>query len=175
MILKYNELSKIKEDNLEKKIAICKGTFDLFHYSHLKFLQYIKRKCDILVVIVKNDKAASKKGSNRPIFSEKERIEIVDSIKYVDYVVLEEDNVDSEIIKKFANLNLYSEDELNKFKSDAYLYEKINADYLFVTNEKKISKLVYDLCSKIELQIKIIPIQGNNFHTTDIINKIINH
>ena len=93
----------------------------------------------------------------------------------VDYVVLEEYSEDTEIIKKLSDLNLYPEDELNKFKSDAYLYEKIGADYLFVTNDKRISKLVYDVCGKIELQIKIIPIQENNFHTTDIIDKIINH
>lgn len=173
MIIKFNELGSIRKNNKNKKIGICKGSFDIFHYSHLMLFKYIKNECDILVVILKNDNDVRKKGINRPIFNEKERLEMIDNIKFVDYVILQKDKEDTKLINTLIYSNKYSEKEIDKLIKDGCLYEKINADYLYVTEDKKIPKSIVDLCNGINLQIKIIPIQGNNFHTSDIINKIV--
>lgn len=66
------------------------GTFDVFHLGHLRILQRAKKLGDYLFVGISTDALNfSKKGRN-PVYSQKERMEIVDSIRYVDRVFFEE-------------------------------------------------------------------------------------
>lgn len=172
MIIKYEELSSIRAKNKGKNISICTGTFDLFHYSHLMFLKYLKEKSDILVVVVKCDKDVKIKGKNRPIINELERAMIVDSIKYTDYTIISNNVHQSLLINNLINNNAYSENDVYRLMRDGSIFEKVKADTLYVTEDKKISKVIVDLCEKINTTIEIIPIQGNDFHTSDIIEKI---
>lgn len=89
MITTLNDLiTEIRDKRVGKKVVLATGTFDLFHYEHLKYLEGAKKQGDILVVAIKNNKCAGLKGDGRPIIDEKQRIEIVDSIKCVDYSIL---------------------------------------------------------------------------------------
>ncbi len=79
---------KVEELRNGKKVVLATGTFDLFHYEHLKYLEGAKEQGDILVVAVKSDKCAKLKGSDRPYIKQMERATIVDAIKYVDFVII---------------------------------------------------------------------------------------
>lgn len=173
MIVKYEELNSIRSKNKGKNISICTGTFDLFHYSHLMFLKYLKERSDILVVVVKSDKDVKAKGKNRPIINEFERTMIVDSIKYTDYTIVSNNIYRSELIDELINDNNYSKKDIYRLMRDGAIFEKIKADTLYVTEDKEIPQVIIDLCKKIKTDIKIIPIQGNDFHTSDIIGKIL--
>tara|TARA_A100001037_G_C15093381_1_gene610243 strand:+ start:386 stop:829 length:444 start_codon:yes stop_codon:yes gene_type:complete len=71
-----------------KIIGLCHGCFDVIHVGHIIHLKEAKSICDILFVSVTSDKFVSKrKGSNRPVFSLDERVEVLSSIKYVDFVI----------------------------------------------------------------------------------------
>ena len=87
MIVSISQLENIRKET-NQKIVLATGTFDLFHIEHLRYLQDAKKQGDILVVAVKDNNCARLKGKNRPIIDEKQRIEIVDNIKCVDYSVL---------------------------------------------------------------------------------------
>lgn len=90
-----NQLSKVVEEiRNEKKVVLATGTFDLFHYEHLKYLEGAKKQGDILVVAVKSDKCASLKNPDRPYIKQMERTAIVDAIKYVDYSIIVDYNPD---------------------------------------------------------------------------------
>lgn len=175
MITTYDKLNDIRKKHKDKKISICTGSFDLFHYSHLMFLKYIKQHSDILIVVIKSDKDVKAKGKNRPIINENERIAIVDSVKYVDYTIISNHTHKTKIINNLIKNNNYSEDEVYRLYRDGSIFEKSNADVLYITNDKSVPKAINDLCKKINIKIKIIPVQGNDFHTSDIINKIINN
>jgi len=88
MIVSLEELALIKNKETGKTVVLATGTFDLFHYDHLRFLKEAKKQGDILVVAVKSNQCAALKGKNRPIIDEMQRMAIVDAIQYVDYVVL---------------------------------------------------------------------------------------
>jgi len=69
-----------------KIIGYTTGVFDLFHIGHLKILKKAKKECDYLIVGVTIDELVSYKGKQAFIPFE-ERLQIVESIKYVDEVI----------------------------------------------------------------------------------------
>ena len=74
---------------MKKKIIIgyTTGVFDLFHAGHVRILKKAKSLCDKLIVGASTDRLVKKYKNKYPVLKHKERIEVVKSIKYVDYVV----------------------------------------------------------------------------------------
>jgi glycerol-3-phosphate cytidylyltransferase len=68
------------------------GVFDLFHVGHLNILKKAKEKCQYLIVGVTTDELVSYKGKTA-IIPHNERMAIVESIRYVDKVITQ-DNMD---------------------------------------------------------------------------------
>lgn len=60
------------------------GVFDLFHIGHLNLLRRAKEQCEILLVGVVSDEQASVGKKRSPYVKERERLEVVESCKYVD-------------------------------------------------------------------------------------------
>ncbi|MBB4866412.1 glycerol-3-phosphate cytidylyltransferase [Pseudomonas nitritireducens] len=71
-----------------KHTIITYGTFDLFHHGHLKLLMRLKSIGGKLIVGVSTDEFNELKGK-KTIIPFLERIEIVNSIKYVDQAIPE--------------------------------------------------------------------------------------
>lgn len=69
------------------KVICTSGYFNPLHIGHIQLLKEAKALGDFLVVIVNNDEQVKLKGST-PFMDEKERIEVIKAIKYVDKVVL---------------------------------------------------------------------------------------
>jgi len=77
------------KNNSKVKIAVS-GYFDPIHVGHLEYLKMAKSLGDTLVVIVNNNhQCVLKKG--KFFMDEKDRLEIVKAIKYVDEVFLSVD------------------------------------------------------------------------------------
>ena len=71
-----------------KKI-ITYGTFDLFHYGHLRLLERAKGLGDILIVAVSTDEFNSLKGK-KCIIPFEQRYAIIAALKCVDQVISED-------------------------------------------------------------------------------------
>ena len=67
------------------KTIICFGTFDVLHLGHLNYFQQAKKIADKLIVVIARDKNTKKK---KLLFTEKERLKLVQSLQIVDYAVL---------------------------------------------------------------------------------------
>jgi glycerol-3-phosphate cytidylyltransferase len=70
------------------KRVITYGTFDLFHYGHLRILERAKELGDYLVVAVSTDEFNKIKGKTC-VYSYEHRARIVAAIRYVDEVIPE--------------------------------------------------------------------------------------
>ena len=66
------------------------GSFDILHLGHINFFKMAKSLCKDckLIVVVARDSTIRKIKGREPIFNEKERLELVRSIKFVDDAVL---------------------------------------------------------------------------------------
>jgi D-beta-D-heptose 7-phosphate kinase/D-beta-D-heptose 1-phosphate adenosyltransferase len=77
------------------------GCFDLLHIGHIELLKYSKSLGDYLVVGINSDNSVKKlKGISRPINNEFTRKTILESIKYVDEVVIFDEDTPIELIKR---------------------------------------------------------------------------
>jgi glycerol-3-phosphate cytidylyltransferase len=70
------------------KTIITYGTFDLFHFGHLKLLERLKQLGDRLVVGVSTDEFDALKGK-RSLMPFEQRVQIMSAIKFVDLVIAE--------------------------------------------------------------------------------------
>ena len=71
------------------KKVITYGTFDLLHYGHINLLKRAKALGDYLIVALSSDKFNVIKGK-MSFFNFEERKTILESIKYVDEVIMED-------------------------------------------------------------------------------------
>ncbi|MFC1741091.1 HAD-IIIA family hydrolase [Nanoarchaeota archaeon] len=72
-----------------KTVGLCHGGFDLTHPGHVKHFEMAKKECDVLFVSVTCDEfVTSRKGSGRPIYTDKLRAYMIACVEFVDYVVI---------------------------------------------------------------------------------------
>lgn len=72
------------------RIILTFGTFDLFHVGHLNLLYRASKLGDRLIVGVSSDKFSAAKKGRPPVFSEQDRQAIVQSLRWVSSIFLEE-------------------------------------------------------------------------------------
>jgi len=76
-----------KINNRNKIIVAVSGGFDPIHIGHIRLMKEAKKLGDELVVILNNDNWFKIKG-REGFMNEKDRKEIIESISYVDRVIL---------------------------------------------------------------------------------------
>lgn len=75
----------------KKSIVLTQGSFDMIHIGHGRYLQRAKQEGDILIVGVDSDeKIRMRKGPDRPVVPQEERLEMLTHLKSVNHVVLKE-------------------------------------------------------------------------------------
>lgn len=71
------------------RVVFANGCFDLLHVGHVRYLEAARSLGDLLVVGVNDDVQVRRlKGEGRPYVAERERAEVVASLRAVDYVTV---------------------------------------------------------------------------------------
>ncbi len=123
--------------------VITYGTFDLLHYGHINLLKRAKEKGDYLVVGLSTNEFNEIKGK-RCYFTYEERKKLVESIRYVD-LVIPENNWSQKIedIKDYKiDVFVMGNDWEGKFD---YLKEYCEVIYLSRTPEISTTKIKKEL------------------------------
>lgn len=149
-IKSLHEIQNISEQlrNDDKKIVTTNGVFDILHVGHIKYLKEAKNLGDILIVGVNSDESVkSFKNDKRPINILEDRMKILESLEFVDYV--------------FS----FSEDDPRSW------LEKIKPNFHVKGGDYELPLLEQGVVEKYGGVIKIIPpVKGKS--TTNIIEKI---
>jgi len=74
---------------LQLRIVLTSGTFDILHVGHAGYLEKAKSYGDILIVGVDSDeKVRERKGPDRPVVPERERVKMLSHLRSVDIVTI---------------------------------------------------------------------------------------
>ena len=143
-LLKIQNKIKLLKKN-KKSIGLCHGVFDILHFGHLKHFEAAKKQCDFLFVSITSDQYI-KKGPNRPVHNNNERLFFLQSLKIIDYVFIAEGDsgVNSiNLIKPnfYFKGNDYKNNTSDKTKKIFYEIDAVkkNKGKILYTNEKQMS------------------------------------
>ena len=132
-------------------IGYTTGVFDLFLVGHVRILKKSKSLCDKLIVGVSTDNLVKKYKNKYPVISQKERMEVVKSNKYVNYVV--------------------SQNTLDKFIS----WKKLKYDIMFVGDDWYDTKKWQELDKKFKkVGVRIVYLPYTKGTSSTKINNILN-
>jgi D-beta-D-heptose 7-phosphate kinase/D-beta-D-heptose 1-phosphate adenosyltransferase len=93
LIGSLDELSELVENlkGIGLRIVLTSGSFDLIHLGHVKYLAKAKEQGNVLVVGVDSDeKIRARKGPDRPLVPERERLELLAHQRPVDLIYLKD-------------------------------------------------------------------------------------
>jgi D-beta-D-heptose 7-phosphate kinase / D-beta-D-heptose 1-phosphate adenosyltransferase len=147
-IINFSDLNDFLMTN-SKKIVFTNGCFDIIHKGHIKLLKESKNMGEILIVGLNSDSSIRKlKGDERPINNQSNRVDVLSSISYVDYIVV------------FDGLTPYE------------LIKKIKPSVLVKGSDYSLDEVVgHDIVKKYNGEIKLVKLI-NNISTTKLVNKI---
>jgi choline-phosphate cytidylyltransferase/glycerol-3-phosphate cytidylyltransferase len=89
----------------DKTIVYTSGTFDMFHYNHLRMINYARSLADILIVGVSTDELVSSYKAH-PIIPFNERLQIIEALKTPD-IVIPQHTLDHTAIVRKLNIDAF--------------------------------------------------------------------
>ena len=102
-VMNLSEAEKIIKfwKSKNENIGFTNGCFDYLHPGHISLLKQAKNKCNKLIVAVNSDSSIKKnKGPLRPRQTLNTRLQVLNSIPYVDLIIVFSDVTPIKIIKK---------------------------------------------------------------------------
>ena len=96
----------IEIDLLRKKgksVVFTNGCFDIIHMGHIKILREAKKLGDVLIVALNSDESVKKiKGNKRPLVGLEDRVGVLSSIRFVDFIISFDDETPIKLIEKIS-------------------------------------------------------------------------
>ena len=157
------QLEKIISTLRQKKktIVLTQGSFDMAHIGHGRYLQAAKEMGNTLIVGVDSDaKIRHRKGPDRPVVPQEERLEMLTYLSSVDYVILKDlDRPKWELIKAVkpdilvATKETYNAQQIKDLKE--FCGQVIVLDPKATTSTSaKIRRIQLNIVSKIEILLE---------------------
>jgi len=130
-----NTLTEIGRNSLH--VVLAGGVFDIIHPGHIHTLNAAKALGDVLVVVVATDNTSEKMKKRRPLHTQEQRQELVNSLSMVDLCLIgQEDDI-------FKTVNRVRPQII------ALGYDQIHQE-----------KFITDGCKKIKLEAKVARLQS---------------
>ena len=119
------------------RVVLAGGVFDIIHPGHIYTLNAAKELGDVLVVVVATDNTSEKMKKRRPLHSQEQRQELVNSLSMVDLCLVgQEDDI-------FKTVNRVRPQII------ALGYDQVHQE-----------KFITDGCKKLNLDIKVARLQS---------------
>lgn len=93
VVKNFDQLKKVVETfkKIGYRIVLTQGCYDLIHEGHAAYLERARSLGDLLIVGVDSDEFTRKrKGPNRPVVPQEERVKMLAHLRHVDVITLRE-------------------------------------------------------------------------------------
>ena len=126
------------------KRVITYGTYDLLHYGHIELLRRAKELGDYLIVALSTDEFNWNEKHKKCFFSYERRKQMLESIRYVDLVIPEEnwEQKRSDVQRYQADIFVMGDDWSGKFD---FLKDQCQVVYLPGTPEISTTQIKNEL------------------------------
>ncbi len=142
-------VKRVEKIDESSGVVLTNGVFDILHKGHIEILKFSKSQGEKLVVAIDSDqRVSSLKGPERPINNQEDRKRILETLRYVDEVII-----------------FNSKEELQN------LYKNINPDVLIKGSEWTADQVRERDLIPDNIVVKIYPLVGK-YSTTNTMNKI---
>ncbi|ARS64013.1 FAD synthase [Candidatus Nitrosomarinus catalina] len=91
-LVNQDEMTLTEMGRESLRVVLAGGVFDIIHPGHISTLNAAKALGDVLVVVVATDNTAVKMKKRRPIHSQEQRQELVNSLSVVDLCLIGQEN-----------------------------------------------------------------------------------
>jgi glycerol-3-phosphate cytidylyltransferase len=118
-----------------KIIVFTPGTWDMFHVGHLNLLKSAKALGDILIVGIKTDELVFKDKGHHPLMSYEDRVAVLESCKYVD-LVIPEDEIDRDHLLEKVDADILA-------VGDDWWEQKVRGHDYMIANNRRVVYLPY--------------------------------
>jgi len=152
----YKQLQDIVEIIKKRghRIVLTQGVWDLIHEGHAVYLEQARSQGDILIVGVDSDELTRKrKGPNRPIVPQAERLKMLVHLRHVDIVTLREAHDDLGDLIRLVKPDVLVVSKTTKDLTDAMVKE-------YKPYCKKIISLPPQATSTTSARIRQLTIEG---------------
>ncbi len=107
----YSNIDDLNEElkKLEgKSIVFTNGVFDVLHAGHIDLLEFCKKNGDVVIVGINDDNSAKSlnKGDSRPFFPLAERMEVLEAIMFIDFIIPFPEETPLELIKRLYRVDV---------------------------------------------------------------------
>ena len=128
-------LTEIGRNSLH--VVLAGGVFDIIHPGHIYTLNAAKALGDVLVVVVATDNTSEKMKKRRPLHTQEQRQELVNSLSMVDLCLVgQEDDIFKTVDRVRPQIIALGYDQIHQ------------------------EKFITDGCNKIELEAKVARLQS---------------
>ena len=83
-------------------IVFTNGCFDIIHRGHVELLAYCKSLGDVIVGLNSDQSIRRLKGDGRPMNSESDRKQVLEALRYVDQVIIFEEDTPYNLIREIT-------------------------------------------------------------------------
>lgn len=84
-----------------KTLVFTNGCFDILHAGHVTYLQFARSQGDALCIGLNSDASVRRnKGETRPIVSERHRAKLLACLRFVDYVVVFDEDEPKDVVAR---------------------------------------------------------------------------
>lgn len=107
-------------DNFKNIFPLSKGfiagSFDVIHPGYIDMFEFMKKNCDYLIVGLHSDPNIERKNKLKPILSVDDRKKILNSIKYIDEIIVYDTEKDlfNILLNKSINVRFLGDDYIGK-------------------------------------------------------------
>lgn len=124
-----------RNDKIE--VILVGGCFDILHFGHIYFLKKAKKLGDFLVVALESDENTRKlKGPKRPIHTQKQRVEILKSLRFIDKVISLPPSPDYKLLIKKVKPDIIACDPKDNLLKNRKVYENLGAKIVVIPKIK---------------------------------------
>jgi rfaE bifunctional protein nucleotidyltransferase chain/domain len=122
-------------------VGVVSGSFDVIHSGHIRLLQAAKQLSDVLVVLAMSTQSVQMQDKNcngdRPIYSEKDRAEVLAALLPVDHIVMFDERDCRACLQSFCP-DRFIKSEFDRLRpivrAEAALVENLGGETLYLAN-----------------------------------------